>query len=604
MPHPHPEVIVCSFYTDDDYYRGWATKLKANLDRLGVAHELREFHKSPGQDWADICRKKVAFLDEVCTANPHSRVYWIDVDCELLSFPEELRSFTADIIGFQHGFSAPMQIGYAARSRFWAPSFLGINATPAARKFVSDAAALEASSPLKATDDYFFEESWRANADLLSFQILPSGAILGRGDERVPAFFKFGSSGNVPDFVNKVVQHTSPNLPGLQSAAPRRNGRAAVKRRVLRTLKSGERLAARLDHERTARVREWAKAHPLLGRLKPTAPADADPTRARLASRALTAGQSGRSADVAAIREQLSQSGVVTAKESSTLQAADAFAEYAERDDAALPPLPLVWWPRPFPGNFGDWLSPLIFSDASGRAVRFVPATGTARAPHIVGIGSVARFTNSHSIVAGTGASAEDAEMAPSAAYHSLRGPLTAKILRELGGPDVESFGDPGLLLRRTLPQHIGETNGRLLLVRHFTHRQFPVHLPEDMDEASVYAAGRTEISELVARLAGYDGVVTSAMHIAIACHSYGIPVALIRFEGFEHTVSGSGMKYRDYSLGAELSAVWEPEIVPLDLRTVSWRSRLGREYVSEAKLDEIAVALEGAISRFTHLDH
>lgn len=587
------DVIVCSFYTDDEYYREWARVLRDNLDGLGVPHVLREVHREPGQDWADICRKKVAFLDEVCREHPDKRVYWTDVDCQFLDFPEYLHTFTADIIGFQHGFAAPMQIGYGARTRFWAPAFLGINTTPAARRFVADAARLERDSLLKATDDYFFEESWRANATGLNFQIIPSGAVLGRGDERVSAFFKFGSSGNVPNFVNKVAQHTAPG--GRGDSPVERSLRIRVTERTYTALKSGESLVARVDATLAGRLKEWAKQQPMVERMRPTsAPDGTSAGRVKLLARAITVGQIGRAAELQEIRDRLAQTGASTQKEQETLRAAGAFADYAKQD--AQGRLPLMWWPRPFPGNFGDWLSPFIVSEHVEGGIQFVPATGTARRPHLVAIGSVARFINERSIVVGTGASAESATMHPGADYRSLRGPLTAAVLREIGGPTVESFGDPGILLRRLIPLERTTTNGRLLLVRHFMHRQLPVMLSDEMDEASVFAASRVDVTALVHRLAEYDGVITSAMHVAIACHSYGIPVSLIGFTGFEDSVAGSGMKYRDYSLGAGLDELWEPEFVRLDLRTQSWRTRLRHARVSDDKLDEVAAALRGAV--------
>ena len=57
--------IVCSFYTADDYYRAHGARLKENLEELGIAYDLREIAKNPGEDWAAICRKKVGFIFEV-----------------------------------------------------------------------------------------------------------------------------------------------------------------------------------------------------------------------------------------------------------------------------------------------------------------------------------------------------------------------------------------------------------------------------------------------------------------------------------------------------------------------------------------------------------
>lgn len=594
-------MVVCSFYTDDDYYREWARKLEKNLDELGIPHVLREVHVDEGKDWADICRQKVAFLDEVCREHPDQRVFWSDVDCQILDFPEYLHTFTADVIGFQHGFGAPMEIGYISHTRFWAPSFIGVNTTPAARKFVADAAKFERESPIKATDDYFFEESWRANADVMSFQIIPAGAVLGRGNGDVPAFFKFGSSGNVPEFKNKVVQHTAPGSKpaagGDRAAGRSRTFRSRVRMRAYRMLKLVDDSFTRIAPKQGDRLREWAKQLPLVHRVRPTTPPKAHNQRARLLAQALTAGQHGKVAELDELVARLGETGILTTAEEATVAAARSFSGYAVHGDQSAPRIPLVWWPRPYPGNFGDWVSPLVISATADQGVTFVAPTGEMRKPHLVSVGSIARFVNEHSVVVGTGASAESAELHPQARYHSLRGPLTAAVLRERGGRDVESFGDPAVLLRRLIPVERGETNGRLLLVRHFTHANLPVTLPDEMDEASVLRSSPGDHADLMRTMHEYDGVVTTAMHVMIACHSYGIPVTLIGYRGFEETVAGTGMKYRDYSLGAGLDEVWEPASVGLDMTQVDFRPRLGREFVSEAKLDEVDAAVRAAVA-------
>ena len=36
------DVVICSFFTDDDYYRDHANNLRTNLESLGLAYEFRE----------------------------------------------------------------------------------------------------------------------------------------------------------------------------------------------------------------------------------------------------------------------------------------------------------------------------------------------------------------------------------------------------------------------------------------------------------------------------------------------------------------------------------------------------------------------------------
>lgn len=587
------DMVVCSFYTDDAYYEGCAEKLRANLSELGVAHELKAIGKRPDEDWADICRKKVGFLAQMCEQHPDKKVFWADVDCQILSLPSYVSGFTADLIGFQRGFGSPMGIGYDARTRFWEPCFFGINATAPARKFIADAARIEQSLRIKATDDYFLEESWRANAATMSFQVIPSGAVVGKGDADVPAFFVFGASGNVADFKGKVIQHER----------RRRSGRARTRRPALSAAKAFERRLSEVSQPTAARLRRWADASGVTHRLtRDVAVARTGfRHRAQLANQIVMAGQRGELEQVRELSARLTVSGIPSAKELGAMQAAEAFASYATGGTGESP-LPLVWWPRPFPGNFGDWLSPLVLQRLSGHPVQYVAPTAPTSQPHLIMIGSIGRFIKQRSIVIGTGVSSTDLELNRHALYLSVRGPLTAQVLRASGGPDVQSMGDPAALLRRIVPVDIGPTNGRLALVRHYTHANLPVTLPDGADELSILASHPDDLESFVARLASYDGVVTSAMHVMIICHAYGIPCSLIGFRGFETSVHGTGMKYRDYSLGMGLDSVWEPQIVPLNLSHLDWADRLRAEKISDEKLDEIEAAVAAGVAAYLDL--
>jgi hypothetical protein len=587
------EIVVCSFHTDDDYYRRCAERLRANLEELGVDFEIEAVHKGADEDWADICRRKIGFLARVCDTHPDRKVFWADIDCQILDLPDYLRGFSADFIGFQRGFGSPLGIGYASRSRFWEPSFFGVNATPAGRKFVADAARIEQSLRIKATDDYFLEESWRANAAAMTFQVIPSGAVLGRGDGGLRAFFVFGSSGNVTQFKGRVVQHER----------LRRVGRGGVRRHARDAAKSFEQRLSEVSPPAAARLRRWADSSGITHRLTRVAAIAGGGARhrAQLANQLVMAGQRGEMDRVRELTARLTTSGISSPRELGAMQAGESFAAYA-MGGGQDPALPLAWWPRPFPGNFGDWLSPLVLQACSDRSIDYVAPTAPTNTPHLVMIGSIGRFIKASSIVVGTGVSTTDLELDRHARYLSVRGPVTAQVVRASGGPVVESTGDPAALLRRLVPVEIGATNGRLAVVRHFAHANLPATLPDDADELSVLVSHPADLEAFVTKLAGYDGVVTSAMHVMIACHTYGIPCAFVGFRGFEAAVHGSGVKYRDYCLGVGLDAVWEPEVVPLNLRHIDWRPRLRTEKISDTKLDEIEDAIAAGVT--TYLEH
>jgi hypothetical protein len=589
------DFLVCSFHTDDDYYRRHGKELESNLTDLGARYVIEEVQKQEGQDWADLCRQKVPYLQRICDENPDSKVFWIDVDCRLLSLPDFVRDSTADIIGFQRGFSSPRAIGYHKRSRFWEPCFWGVNNTPHARRMIADAAQLEQRSQTKATDDYFFEEGWRANAKELTFQMIPSSCVVGRGGpySSRSAFFAFGSSGNVAEFKDKVVQHAS-DAPAVNKIRPANARRLVVK--------VGKRVVKRLPPAMRRRVIAAADKHGATALLLPGTPAVGTapriPTaklRRTVLNQALRGGLDGNVEVLEGRTEDLLRLGVPTPEETGTLGAARSFAHYAGRP--VTDTVNLVWWARPFPGNYGDWLSPFLVSQVTDKRIVFQSPTAPwlTTGKHLVAVGSIGRFVKPNSVVVGTGLSSDEYQLDPAAEYCSLRGPLSAGHLRTCGGPVVDSFGDPAAVLSRVIPIGRGVTNGRTAFIRHFKHRNLPVILPQKYDELEVLVSHPDDIRRLVTTLAEYDRVVTSAMHVLITCQSYGIPCALVVFDGHVNAVAGNGMKYTDYSLGVGLGPL-DPAPVPLDLRAIDITSLVMDVKISDSKQDEVEDALRQAV--------
>jgi len=576
----NPNVIVCSFYTADDYYRAHGERLAKNLEALGVEYVLREIEKQEGEDWADICRKKVPFLAEVCAANPDKKVFWMDVDCMILEMPDYIFNSTADIVGFQRGYSSPLNIGYDRRARFWEPSFWGVNTTPLARKMIADAATIEKTSTVKATDDFFMEEAWRANCDNMTFQMIPSNAVVGMGttgEDSRGAFFKFGSSGNVAEFKGKVEQHSANNQ-GLKK----------------RALKLAKKIEQKLPESASKRLRLIADTIGITGILVAGKSTPETQERKSVLYKIQAAGQSGETEKFAELKAVFEEKYLLTQAETNTIIAANSFLYYSAKPSTES--INLAWWAKPFPGNFGDWLSPLIVSHYTDKKVIFQSPIKMATHQHMIGLGSIGRFIKPNSVVVGTGISTDELTLAKSAKYISVRGPVTARVVKESGGTDVTSFGDPGVLISRIFPVERKTTNGKVALVRHFTHKPIPIVLEQNMEELDIFMSHPDQIKSLVEALNTYDRVVTSAMHIFITCQSYGIPCALITFEGFEDSVHGNGIKYGDYAQGVGLESI-SPIPIGLDLTKVNFENITTDHKISTAKLDEVETAIRKGLS-------
>ncbi len=576
------DVIVCSFYTPDDYYANHAKELKEQLASLGIATELLEIQKKPGEDWADTTRRKIGFIRDVCHKHPDKIVFWIDVDCRITHLPDYISNSTADLIGFQRSFGNPLQIGYHNRTRFWEPSFWGVNATPQGRKLVEDAFQLEQRATLKATDDYFLEEAWRGNARNLTFQLIPSSAVIRNGKLVEPdskdAFFVFGSSGNVAEFKDKVVQHGA-------------GKKQSPRKQLLKKAKQLEKALPDSIRQPLRRIADSIGVTDVLtqGRLRTI-----DPERSKLLGQILGGAIGGDRKLFEKSKATFDSKFVPSHGEASNIEAAEAFMSYSGKPSEKT--IKLSWWAKPFPGNFGDWLSPLIVSHFTDAKVMMQSPTKPTTSRHLFALGSIGRFIKSKSVVLGTGISSDDVELNRKAKYISVRGPLTAAVLRRSGGPEVTAFGDPGLVLSRIIPVERKKTNGRTAFVRHFSHVSASVLLPSNFDELSVLMSRQEDIEKFVRKLSEYESVVTSAMHVMITCQSYGIPCALVTFEGYEENVHGSGMKYEDYALGAGVE-VMNPTVVPLDLRKFDISKLIKDIRVSEEKKDEVIGHIKQAIA-------
>jgi len=553
--------IVCSFHTPDDYYRSHADALRRKLDSLEIDHEITQISLSDNRDWAHITRKKISTIHDACNKYPEKMVIWIDVDCSISHLPDYIVNSSADLLAFQRSFGSPLQIGYHNRTRFWEPCFLAINTSPQARKFIKDALELEQRSDLRATDDYFIEESWRANSSNLTFQIIPGSASFKKRRAQQPmqrqAFFFFGSSGNVSEFKHKVVQH------GAKASTKRTK---TYRSKLLKLAKYIEKV---LPQKPRNRLRKISDAFGITGFLVARPSTKTSGVTQRTSDKLLqwifAKGLKGDKSGLTELEDRYNNQFVANYAAQSKIEASKALVEYSDRGDDKS--IPLMWWSKPFPGNFGDWLSPMIIANYTSANIKWVPPTTPYAQRHIVALGSIGRFIKSSSIVLGTGVSTDDLVLNSSANYISVRGPITADVLMASGGKRVTAFGDIGLAISEIVCISRSATNGRIALVRHYTDAGIPLQLPDTIDEISIMMSRPENIVKFLETLNKYDKVLTSALHVMIACQSYGIPCGLVNFNGYQDNVHGSGIKYADYALGAGVEII-NPITVELDLRT------------------------------------
>lgn len=265
------------------------------------------------------------------------------------------------------------------------------------------------------------------------------------------------------------------------------------------------------------------------------------------------------------------------------------------------PTIKLSWADGPIPGNFGDWLSPYIISKICKINIIHVNEIDVSKMtqPHIVAIGSIINSINEFSHVVGSGITSRNDTFNKLATFHSVRGKETARRLSNLGGKDVNTYGDLGYLLREVyLPKGKCDKKDKILVVRHINHQSIDIVLNSSYREVSIGCSYPDDIEEFVDELHNAKYVATSAMHCLIACISYGIPCVFFTFNDGVNKVPGDGVKYLDVVNGVGLPEV--PIVVISKLDQFCTKIENSNQYTSRiesGELDKMKCFLSEAVT-------
>jgi hypothetical protein len=557
---PNREPTFVSFYAGDAYYHESAARLQADCMRFGLRHEIVELPLAPGEDWSDVCRRKIAFYGERY-ARHEGGIVWLDVDTRILKDPRPLLSGGHDMAIYLRNFRDLRDFDPGLHARTFAPSVIHFAPTPKTAAFLGELCALERGASEKATDDFFLEEAFRRSDQALALLLLPTDSIA-RGDAPAQdAFFRFGASGNVRHFAPKVVQHT----PRLKSTE---RDKAALRSYASDAAKKGRRGAA---------IVFMSKAHEL-------DPGDAGVAlslarwlrrdgRAAEGARLLNeaAARDGAGAELLRAKADFHLDGGDTQKLESAL---DALAARVGEDDGfvrsrrfrldlekravGMPDssrTPLWWMETPYPGNFGDVLNPYVIEKLTGVPPRFTPA-----AQAVLAIGSIIRLAGPGAHVWGAGTPRMSDELSPRARYAAVRGPLTRDLVLRSGGDCPPIYGDPALLLPRLYTPR-PRPRRPLGVILHHVHAGMAPPIEGDVAMIDVMRIGYDDLEAFIDEVAACDAILSTSLHGIIVAQAYGVPARWCVLPNAERQIAGDGVKFEDYFLGAGA----EPQ-QPLDL--------------------------------------
>jgi hypothetical protein len=204
--------------------------------------------------------------------------------------------------------------------------------------------------------------------------------------------------------------------------------------------------------------------------------------------------------------------------------------------------------------NFGDALAPFLIRIIGNAEPIWTPQERNV--PQLITTGSILNHARANSVVWGAGLAYSKGSI-NQADIRAVRGKLTGKLLDSLNIRHNNIFGDPALLLGEILPSEL--------------EREYISIAPHYID-GSIIENGNFEglewidvnapIIDVLWKINRSKLVVTSSLHIIIACHAYSIPVVWCKFSD---RILGDDFKYYDHfsTMGIDSS-----DIKFLDLRS------------------------------------
>jgi hypothetical protein len=512
------DILFISFYTKDDYYIKSAASLKKQLDNLGARYILEEI-ESKGE-WIKNCRFKINFIKKKYETNEFKILIWIDIDSTIFFIPEFFLDFKHDIYMYDRG---SFKKFFSFKSRKFQPWMIGLKNTHNAFRFIEYAEKLSMNigDKLNITDDYLLEEARIKFKNEVSFYAIPSTLrkkILNK---------KFYKSEYVPFNLG-----SSSNVPKYIKIAVQHNKKIFFNFRKFL-----------LPKNKLSDLYKLSKKNPKII----------------------------YDGDFINKNNYLERDRVLVKN----------IYKYSNLNNNKKK-INLYWCIRPSPGNFGDWLSPYIFTKLSNFNVNY----SQPKDSELIFLGSIGRFITKSNYVFGTGISNANTFLEPSAKYIALRGHDSYNALRNSGGnfyKNANFFGDPAILLSRIFP--INKTkNGKYALVRHYIHQKLDLDLQDGIDDLDILMSSMHEIENFISLLNKYNGIITTSLHIAITCHSYGIPCRLINFDFSQFKVSGDGIKYKDYYSGVNIKFPQIPnfkrKISILDIESILLNEKIKTEHI------------------------
>lgn len=197
--------------------------------------------------------------------------------------------------------------------------------------------------------------------------------------------------------------------------------------------------------------------------------------------------------------------------------------------------------------NIGDVVGPLVVERLTGYKARWAPSYTSNK---LLSVGSILTHARKNDIIWGSGLMRSDTKFNCSASeieVLSVRGPLTAQVMKKNGIYVPEVYGDPALLLPEIIQPKICEKKYKLGIIPHYADKELlSGKLLKDSSILIIDIQGKVE--DFVDQLMLCDRVISSSLHGIVIAESYNIPAAWLKLSDI--VVKDNGFKFKDYYYG------------------------------------------------------
>lgn len=195
--------------------------------------------------------------------------------------------------------------------------------------------------------------------------------------------------------------------------------------------------------------------------------------------------------------------------------------------------------------NLGDDLAPHILTYMLSQKA-LTPESPAKKDAHLYTVGSILLLGYQDAVVWGSGIMT-----APSFArtfFHravfrkldirAVRGPLTRKILLQLGHACPEVYGDPGCLMPLIYKPDVEKTLEYLVIPHYLVER----HIKNDIPEENLVSMRTDDYRTVIDKICSAKKVIASSLHGIILAEAYGVPAIY-----FQQRSARFDFKYADY---------------------------------------------------------